>query len=466
MSEEKEGGKRNLGKGLSALLGDEGEDYAELDRVRLTKLVPIEFVHPGKFQPRRHFDEEEIDGLVESIGRQGVLQPILVRRHPEKPIAYEIIAGERRWRAAQRAKLHEIPVIIKDLGDGEALELALVENLQRQNLTPIEEADGYQRLIDEFSYTQEELGQYLGKSRSHVANMLRLIALPDGVKELVEKGELTAGHARALLGAQSPETLARRVIKKGLNVRQTEELAQGGKQGKKARKPSAPVEKDSNTLALEKEMSDLLGLSVNINFNESRGGVLTVRYKTLEQLEDLLARLSHKIFPDGEEPAGAFGFGGGEGDSGEMAAETPEVDAAGEEVSTQTPVGEEAAVFDPEASGEEPLIGEEAAQDETATADSADMDSPGEDEGDLAAMQGEEPAPQETTQTAAEGGEATAPEEESDLAAMLDEEPAAEESASEGAATYSSMDLDVEEEEAEDAEEGESAQGDGENTAV
>ncbi|MBT4770003.1 MAG: ParB/RepB/Spo0J family partition protein [Rhodospirillaceae bacterium] len=427
MSEEKEGGKRNLGKGLSALLGDEGEDYAELDRVRLTKMVPIEFVHPGKFQPRKHFDEEEIDGLVDSISRQGILQPILVRRHPDKPIAYEIIAGERRWRAAQRAKLHEIPVIIKDLNDGEALELALVENLQRQNLTPLEEADGYQRLIDEFSYTQEELGQYLGKSRSHVANMLRLIALPDGVKELLEKGALTAGHARALLGADSPETLARQVIKKGLNVRQTEELAQGGKQGKKARKPSMPVEKDSNTLALEKEMSDLLGLSVNINFNESRGGVLTVRYKTLEQLEDLLARLSHHAL-SGDEEAGAL--------DEELGAEEPLVldeNAPEDDAGLAAMLGEDAETVEiADASGEEAITLEEAAAEETAL---------------------EETAAEEIIASE----EATTPEEDGDLAALLDEEPAMEEGGAQGASTYSSMDLDMEEETAEES---------GENTAV
>lgn len=283
--------KRQLGRGLSALLGDEGEDYADLDRIRLSKMVPTEFVEPGPFQPRRHFDEE--DGLADSIREKGILQPILVRRHPNKPTAYEIIAGERRWRAAQKAKLHEIPVIIKDLSDGEVLEVSLVENLQRQDLNPLEEAQGYSRLIDQFSHTQENLAKFLGKSRSHIANMLRLLTLPDSIKEMIDQEMLSAGHARALLGAGNAEKLAKTVVLKGLNVRQTEKLAQSAK-GKVSRGEKQKEEKDANTLALEKEMSNLLGLAVTINYHEEKGGRIIIWYQTLDQLEEVLARLSHR----------------------------------------------------------------------------------------------------------------------------------------------------------------------------
>ena len=287
--------KRKLGKGLSALLGDDEKDYGEPDRAKLTKTVPIEFVHSGKFQPRRMFDEAEIEGLAESVRKQGILQPILVRRHPDNPMAYEIIAGERRWRAAQKAELHEISIIIKDLSDGEALEIALTENLQRQDLNPLEEAEGYQRLTDEFSNTQEDLAKTVGKSRSHVANMLRLLGLPDSVKELVDQGALSAGHARALVGAEKSEALAKQVVEKGLNVRQTEALARvGSKRTRPKKEKSEETEKDSDTLALEREMTALLGLTVSIAYHGDKGGRLVIHYQSLEQLEDILGLLSHK----------------------------------------------------------------------------------------------------------------------------------------------------------------------------
>jgi len=292
--------KRKLGKGLSALFGDDKKDYGESDRVNTTKTVPIEFVHPGKFQPRRMFDEAEIEGLVESVRKRGILQPILVRRHPDKPTDYEIIAGERRWRAAQKAELHEISIIIKDLSDGEALEIALVENLQRQDLNPLEEAEGYQRLIDEFSNTQEDLAKTVGKSRSHVANMLRLLGLPDSVKELVDQGAFSAGHARALAGAEKSEVLAKQVVKKGLNVRQTEALVRAGsKRTRPKKEKSEATEKDSDTLALEREMTALLGLAVSIDYRDDKGGRLVIHYQSLEQLEDILGLLSHR--GEGEE---------------------------------------------------------------------------------------------------------------------------------------------------------------------
>ena len=295
MSEE--GGKRNLGRGLSALLGAENEDYASLDRVRMSKMVPIELVHPGPFQPRHNFDDEQLQSLAESIRANGILQPILVRRHPQTPNAFEIVAGERRWRAAQIAQLHEVPVLIRELGDREALELAIVENVQRQDLSPLEEADGYRRLLDEFGNTQEDLAKHVGKSRSHIANTLRLLNLPEGVKLLLEQGKLTAGHARALLNAGDSMTLAEKVVAKGLNVRQTERLVQDERQpaakvsavGKPAAAPAPP--KDADTMALERDLSALLGLKVTISF-QGQGGSLTIHYQTLEQLDDVLQRLS------------------------------------------------------------------------------------------------------------------------------------------------------------------------------
>jgi ParB family chromosome partitioning protein len=281
-----DGRRRNLGRGLSALFGEESEDYAALDRLRQAKTVPIDFVRAGRFQPRRLFDDAAMQTLADSIREKGVLQPILVRRHPDEASAYEIIAGERRWRAAQLAQLHEIPVVIREFDDREALEVALVENVQRQDLTAIEEAEGYRRLMEEFDHTQENLAKSVGKSRSHVANTMRLLALPDAVKEHVEAGRLTAGHARALLNATDPAALAEDVIRRGLNVRQAELLAQAAKPG---RAPAPP--KDPDTAALERDLGNLLGLRVTVNF-AGRGGALTIHYRTLEQLDDVLRRLN------------------------------------------------------------------------------------------------------------------------------------------------------------------------------
>jgi ParB family chromosome partitioning protein len=294
MTAGEEGGKRTLGRGLSALLGAENEDYASLDRVRLSKMVPIELVHAGPFQPRHNFDDAQLQALSDSIRQNGILQPILVRRHPQTPNAFEIVAGERRWRAAQIAQLHEVPVIIRELGDREALELAIVENVQRQDLSPLEEADGYRRLLEEFGNTQEDLAKHVGKSRSHIANTLRLLNLPDGVKTLLEAGKLSAGHARALLNAGDAAALAAKVVAKGLNVRQTERLVQDER--KPSAKPSssgaaAAQPKDPDTIALERDLSALLGLKVTISF-QGQGGSLTIHYQTLEQLDDVLQRLN------------------------------------------------------------------------------------------------------------------------------------------------------------------------------
>ena len=284
---------RGLGRGLSALLGDEDDDYATLERLRASKEVPIEFVQPNPNQPRRRFAEEAAASLVESVREHGILQPILVRRLPDQDNRYEIVAGERRWRAAQEAKLHQVPVMIREVKDAALVEVALVENIQREDLTPIEEAEAYRRLVDEFEHTQERLAQVVGKSRSHVANSIRLLALPDAVKALVEDGALTAGHARALLAAPEPEALAREVVAKGLNVRQTERLAAGPAKKKDA--PSPP--KDVNTSALEADLTAALGLKValqdRIVRGQPKGGVVRITYETLEQLDEVCRRLCH-----------------------------------------------------------------------------------------------------------------------------------------------------------------------------
>lgn len=282
----------NLGRGLAALLGDETEDYTTLDRVRTSKQVPVEFLHPGRLQPRRYFDEESLSALAESIRENGLLQPILVRRDPEQPDTFEIVAGERRWRAAQIAQLHEVPIVIRELSDAETLQLALIENVQREDLSPLEEADGYRQLMEEFSYTQDALANVIGKSRSHIANTLRLLKLSEPVRELLTEGKLSAGHARALLNAEAPEALAKKVVAKGLSVRETERLANQTKDKGGAAKPAprASAEKDPNTVALERDLSALLGLKVSVTFRGS-GGELTIHYNTLDQLDDVLHRL-------------------------------------------------------------------------------------------------------------------------------------------------------------------------------
>ncbi len=293
MAEEK---RRGLGRGLSALLGDpvdletpvalaEAGEGAPRNGVRS---MPVDYLQAGKYQPRTMFREDELNDLVESIREKGILQPILVREVGAN--RYEIIAGERRWRAAQRAGLHEVPALVREFSDKEAAEVALIENLQRQDLSPLEEAEGYRRLMDEFANTQEDLARAVGKSRSHVANMMRLLALPDPVKGMLEQGELTMGHARALLTASDAESLAKQVVAKGLNVRQTEKLAQQ-QPGKSPKPKAAAPEKDADTLALERDLSNLLGLKVVMNF-KGRGGELVIHYDNLEQLDSILHRLS------------------------------------------------------------------------------------------------------------------------------------------------------------------------------
>ncbi len=285
MAEEK---RKNLGRGLSALMGEDSGETTESNFVKGSRLVPVERLLPGRYQPRHSVDEEKISELAQSVRENGIIQPLLVRRHSEDKDSFEIIAGERRWRAAQMAKLHEVPVIIRDLSDQEALEIGLVENLQRQDLSSLEEAEGYQRLMDEFSHTQEDLAKTVGKSRSHVANTLRLLGLPGPVKKMLGNGELSAGHARAILNTQDPVSLARQVVKKELNVRQTERLVR--KKQRQKEKPKTPEKKDVDTIALERDLANLLGMKVGIKFKNG-GGSLTVHYGSLEQLDDILLRL-------------------------------------------------------------------------------------------------------------------------------------------------------------------------------
>lgn len=324
--------RRGLGRGLSALLGDPapvaprssimsdgaasvtgngtGVVSATVDPSRLVRYLPIEHLQPGKFQPRRVFDSLAIADLVESVREKGILQPILVRQLAGSGERYEIIAGERRWRAAQQASLHEVPVIAREMSDQEALEVALIENLQRQDLSPLEEAEGYRRLMNEFSHTQEELAKTVGKSRSHVANTMRLLALPDPVKLLLDDGTLSAGHARALLTSPDPVALAEQVVSKGLNVRQTEALAnkQPGKakpqkEGSTRSVAGSDEGRDVDVIALERDLSNLLGLSVSIR-TDKEGGELAVQYGTLEQLDDILHRLSGGLHGRPNPPAG------------------------------------------------------------------------------------------------------------------------------------------------------------------
>jgi ParB family chromosome partitioning protein len=314
---------KGLGRGLSALLGDDGErrqfqeprasgaaapvaptpgpSAAELEALRReTFTLPIEFLRPGKFQPRKHFDEEALAQLAQSIREKGLLQPILVRQTGKD--AYEILAGERRWRAAQLAKLHDVPVVLRDFADRDALEIALIENLQRRDLSPVEEARGYARLRDEFNASQQELAETLGKSRSHIANMLRLLDLPEKVLSLLGDGKIDAGHARALFNADDVVEMAERVVAQGLSVRQVEKLVQAQRavdtsapiartSPGKAGAPAAPG-KSADVRALEKQLEQALGLKVEIAQRGAERTQVSLLCEDYEQLDDVVARLS------------------------------------------------------------------------------------------------------------------------------------------------------------------------------
>ncbi|WP_457798500.1 ParB/RepB/Spo0J family partition protein [Methylocystis sp. S23] len=286
--------RRRLGRGLAALLGDAGEE-APAERPRGQRKVPIEFLRPNPRNPRMQFREEDLADLTNSIREKGIIQPIVVRAIPGVADAYEIIAGERRWRAAQAAGLADVPVVIHEADDKEALELAIIENVQRADLNAIEEAKGYERLGAEFSYSQSEIAKIIGKSRSHVANTLRLLNLPEGAKALVRDGVISAGHARALLAVENPEAVARRIVDEGLTVRDVEALAQaqaGSSEGESApgRKSLRP-DKDANTRALEKTLSDALGMAVDIK-NQGERGEIRIRYQSLDQLDAICRLLS------------------------------------------------------------------------------------------------------------------------------------------------------------------------------
>jgi len=303
--------KRGLGRGLSALIGDvdiglsadakaptkekskkTSTPSSEESASQGLRNLGVEKLVPGKFQPRREFDKGALKELANSIREKGILQPILARPNPDggAKSPYEIVAGERRWRAAQIAQLHDVPVIVRDMTDNEALQIGIIENVQRSDLNPIEEAEGFQRLIDEFSYTQEVLAKTLGKSRSHIANTLRLVGATNKVREYLVAGQLSAGHARALLGHPNADRLASDIVKQGLSVRDVEKLVADKKPSKGGSKSKKPAEKDTDTRALEKSIADNLGLSVAIQ-HEKDGGHVRVSYKTLEQLDEVVRRL-------------------------------------------------------------------------------------------------------------------------------------------------------------------------------
>ena len=292
--------QRGLGRGLSALMGEiQAEPAAPAEPAagpvppRGEVQLPIEIVRPNPNQPRRHFSTEAMADLAASIREKGILQPLIVRENPKDSGTYEIVAGERRWRAAQMAQLHRVPALIRDFTDTEVLEVAIIENIQRADLSPIEEARGYRALMESFGHTQEKLAEALGKSRSHITNLLRLLTLPEAVAARIEKGELTAGHARALVGAADPAALAAQVVEKGLSVREAEALARGGAEPKPQTKPrgtgggGAPA-KSADTRALEDELSANLGMKVSLDHREGDdSGSLTIRFSSLEQLDDL-----------------------------------------------------------------------------------------------------------------------------------------------------------------------------------
>jgi ParB family chromosome partitioning protein len=293
MAMAEEQGRSRLGRGLAALIGDVGDEIGAIERARGQRRVPVEFLRPSMRNPRRSFAEEDLEDLTASIRERGILQPIIVRSIPGMMDAYEIIAGERRWRAAQRAELHDVPVLLVEADDREALEIAIVENVQRTDLNAIEEAAGYERLIAEFGYTQNDLARVIGKSRSHVANTLRLSKLPEPVRKLVSEGAVSAGHARALLSVSDPEFMARKIIDEGLSVRDIERVVQEEARGESKSAVAArpkPV-KDADTRALEAALEEALGLTVSIGHRPNGAGEVRIGYKTLEQLDALCRRL-------------------------------------------------------------------------------------------------------------------------------------------------------------------------------
>jgi ParB family chromosome partitioning protein len=289
--------KRGLGRGLSALMADIDTDTVSIDVSKSEASLPIEKIIANPGQPRQDFDKNDLDDLAASIAEKGIIQPIIVRPDPEQAGMYQIVAGERRWRAAQVAQLHDMPVIIREMDDTEMLEVAIIENVQRSDLNPVEEALGFKQLMEIYGHTQEKLAKVMGKSRSHIANILRLLNLPDDVLRYLRKGELSSGHARALVTAEDPSMLAAVVVKKGLSVRQTERLAKQGNMPKKATgaKRNINHEKDADTVVLENDLAANLDMKVSIDHSEgSNSGDITISYKTLEQLDALCQLLSSR----------------------------------------------------------------------------------------------------------------------------------------------------------------------------
>ncbi|MDP1914432.1 ParB/RepB/Spo0J family partition protein [Brevundimonas sp.] len=288
--------QRGLGRGLSALLGEQVAESAPVDGAPApvgVRMAPIESLKPNPDQPRKIFDRDDLEELAASIRDKGVLQPILVRSHPKEDGVWQIIAGERRWRAAQLARLTEAPIIVKEMDDVAVFEVAIIENVQRTDLNPLEEADAYRMLMERFGRTQDAVAGVVGKSRSHVANTLRLLQLPEEVLHHVRTGKLSAGHARALITAPQPAALADQIVAEGLNVRQAEALARRAAEGPKGRRPGAPTmagEGAADVAALEQDLADALGLKVQLTDRGGKGE-LTIRYGTLEQLDDLCRRL-------------------------------------------------------------------------------------------------------------------------------------------------------------------------------
>ena len=292
--------QRGLGRGLDALFEDEEDTFAAVaDKAPQAPGLPrktlgIGQLTPNPDQPRQYFEPKAINELADSIRQHGLLQPILVRPVPGNPDMYEIVAGERRWRASQKAQLHEVPVIIKDLDDAQVLQIALIENLQRQDLNAIEEARGYQRLMEEFAFSSEHVGEAVSRSRSHVSNMVRLLSLPASVQDMVTQGDLSAGHARALINAANPALLAQEVKAKGLSVRETEKLAaaNAGREIQPRSREKGPTFKDPNILHFEKDLSNALGMKVTIDTSGDSAGSVRIEYKTLDQFDEIALRLA------------------------------------------------------------------------------------------------------------------------------------------------------------------------------
>lgn len=295
--------QRGLGRGLNALFGDE----EQADRFEVTsspsentsgpgrKLVAVGDIVPNQNQPRQYFDDAAIKELAASIREHGIIQPLLVRPFDGPQGKYEIVAGERRWRASQIAQLHEVPVVIREMDDGTMLQIALIENLQREDLNPIEEARCYERLMSDFGHSQETLAESVGKSRSYIANVTRILNLPDSVQNMIAEGQLSVGHAKALLGAKNPTLLAQEIISEKLSVREAEKRAAQGETSSGKGKSKTPATKDPNTAALENQISEALGLNVTLDMKTSHAGAVKIEFKNLDQLDDVLQRLTRPL---------------------------------------------------------------------------------------------------------------------------------------------------------------------------